>query len=224
MNCTSPRCPRPVRVIRRGARPRHRRGREPDRREDAGGPRRLRGDPALPRGARRRLRRRRRDGAVRGASAAARRPGLRHGPGAASRRQLRRTRGGVLAERRPACPRRSTSSRRRRVPLAALTAWGAVVDTARVHDGQRVLSTPERGGVGHFAVQFAALLRCDRHGDGLAAQRRVPARARRPTRHRLHDRALRRGRRRSGRRHRPRRQRARTTRAPARSTRCARAG
>ena len=42
------------------------------------------------------------------------------------------------------------------VPLAALTAWGAVVDTARVHDGQRVLIHAGAGGVGHFAVQFAA--------------------------------------------------------------------
>ncbi|WP_395244332.1 NADP-dependent oxidoreductase [Agromyces sp. MMS24-K17] len=42
------------------------------------------------------------------------------------------------------------------VPLAALTAWGVVVDTARVHDGQRVLIHAGAGGVGHFAVQFAA--------------------------------------------------------------------
>ena len=42
------------------------------------------------------------------------------------------------------------------VPLAALTAWGAVVDTARVHQGQRVLIHAGAGGVGHFAVQFAA--------------------------------------------------------------------
>ncbi len=41
------------------------------------------------------------------------------------------------------------------IPLAALTAWGAVVDTARVHDGQRVLVHAGAGGVGHFAVQFA---------------------------------------------------------------------
>lgn len=42
------------------------------------------------------------------------------------------------------------------VPLAALTAWGAVVDTARVHQGQRMLIHAGAGGVGHFAVQFAA--------------------------------------------------------------------
>jgi NADPH:quinone reductase-like Zn-dependent oxidoreductase len=42
------------------------------------------------------------------------------------------------------------------VPIAALTAWGAVVDTARVHDGQRMLIHAGAGGVGHFAVQFAS--------------------------------------------------------------------
>ncbi|MFI9272253.1 NADP-dependent oxidoreductase [Kitasatospora sp. NPDC052896] len=41
------------------------------------------------------------------------------------------------------------------VPLAALTAWQAVVDTAHVQAGQRVLITAAAGGVGHFAVQFA---------------------------------------------------------------------
>ncbi|MET7685311.1 NADP-dependent oxidoreductase [Streptomyces sp. NPDC005423] len=41
------------------------------------------------------------------------------------------------------------------VPLAALTAWQAVVDTAQVQAGQRVLVTAAAGGVGHFAVQFA---------------------------------------------------------------------
>ena len=42
------------------------------------------------------------------------------------------------------------------VPLAALTAWGAVIDTARAHDRQRMLIHAAAGGVGHFAVQFAA--------------------------------------------------------------------
>ncbi|WP_408607340.1 NADP-dependent oxidoreductase [Kitasatospora mediocidica] len=41
------------------------------------------------------------------------------------------------------------------VPLAALTAWQAVVDTADVRAGQRVLITAAAGGVGHLAVQFA---------------------------------------------------------------------
>jgi NADPH:quinone reductase-like Zn-dependent oxidoreductase len=42
------------------------------------------------------------------------------------------------------------------VPLAAMTAWGAVVDVARAHEGQRMLIHAGSGGVGHFAVQFAA--------------------------------------------------------------------
>ncbi|MGN6219054.1 MAG: NADP-dependent oxidoreductase [Microbacterium sp.] len=42
------------------------------------------------------------------------------------------------------------------VPLAALTAWGLVVETARAHEGQRILIHAASGGVGHFAVQFAA--------------------------------------------------------------------
>lgn len=42
------------------------------------------------------------------------------------------------------------------VPLAALTAWGMVVETAKAHQGQRMLIHAGAGGVGHFAVQFAA--------------------------------------------------------------------
>lgn len=41
------------------------------------------------------------------------------------------------------------------VPLAALTAWQALVDTARVQPGQRVLVHAAAGGVGHLAVQLA---------------------------------------------------------------------
>ncbi|MDQ0615704.1 NADPH:quinone reductase-like Zn-dependent oxidoreductase [Microbacterium sp. W4I4] len=41
------------------------------------------------------------------------------------------------------------------VPLAALTAWQALVDTAHVQSGQTVVVTAAAGGVGHFAVQFA---------------------------------------------------------------------
>lgn len=41
------------------------------------------------------------------------------------------------------------------VPLAALTAWGAVVEVAKAHEGQRMLIHAGAGGVGHFAVQFA---------------------------------------------------------------------
>jgi NADPH:quinone reductase-like Zn-dependent oxidoreductase len=57
------------------------------------------------------------------------------------------------------------------VPLAALTAWQALVDAAHVKPGQRVLIHAAAGGVGHFAVQFAKHLgaqvigtaRADRH-------------------------------------------------------------
>ena len=41
------------------------------------------------------------------------------------------------------------------VPLAALTAWGAVVDVAKAHEGQVILIHAGAGGVGHFAIQFA---------------------------------------------------------------------
>ncbi|MER5974738.1 NADP-dependent oxidoreductase [Streptomyces sp. NPDC002055] len=41
------------------------------------------------------------------------------------------------------------------VPLAALTAWQILVDTAGVRQGQRVLVHAAAGGVGHFAVQIA---------------------------------------------------------------------
>ncbi|NUW33054.1 NADP-dependent oxidoreductase [Nonomuraea sp. SMC257] len=41
------------------------------------------------------------------------------------------------------------------VPLAALTAWQALTDTAGVRPGQRVLIHAGAGGVGHLAVQFA---------------------------------------------------------------------
>ncbi|WP_456035348.1 NADP-dependent oxidoreductase [Streptomyces virginiae] len=41
------------------------------------------------------------------------------------------------------------------LPLAALTAWQALVDTADVTAGQRVLVHAAAGGVGHLAVQIA---------------------------------------------------------------------
>lgn len=52
-------------------------------------------------------------------------------------------------------PRSVTHAQAAAVPLAALTAWQALVDTAQVRAGQRVLVTAAAGGVGHFAVQFA---------------------------------------------------------------------
>ncbi|AYG04011.1 NADP-dependent oxidoreductase [Gryllotalpicola protaetiae] len=42
------------------------------------------------------------------------------------------------------------------VPLAALTAWGVVTTIAKAHERQRILIHAGAGGVGHFAVQFAA--------------------------------------------------------------------
>ncbi|WP_406463698.1 NADP-dependent oxidoreductase [Streptomyces sp. NBC_00111] len=41
------------------------------------------------------------------------------------------------------------------LPLAALTAWQALVDTADLRAGQRVLIHAAAGGVGHLAVQIA---------------------------------------------------------------------
>jgi NADPH:quinone reductase-like Zn-dependent oxidoreductase len=41
------------------------------------------------------------------------------------------------------------------VPLATLTAWQALFDTAQLQSGQRVLIHGAAGGVGHFAVQLA---------------------------------------------------------------------
>ncbi|WP_330332769.1 NADP-dependent oxidoreductase [Streptomyces sp. NBC_00536] len=44
------------------------------------------------------------------------------------------------------------------LPLAALTAWQALTDTADLRPGQRVLVHAAAGGVGHFAVQIAKAL------------------------------------------------------------------
>src|SRR6058998_3587773 len=41
------------------------------------------------------------------------------------------------------------------VPLAALTAWQSLFDTAQLQPGQRLLIHAGSGGVGHFAVQLA---------------------------------------------------------------------
>lgn len=42
------------------------------------------------------------------------------------------------------------------VPLAALTAWGMVVEVTKAREGQRILIQGGAGGVGHFAVQLAS--------------------------------------------------------------------
>jgi NADPH:quinone reductase-like Zn-dependent oxidoreductase len=56
------------------------------------------------------------------------------------------------------------------VPLAALTAWQTLVDTASVKAGQRVLITAAAGGVGHFAVQIAKHLGAHVIGTASAAR------------------------------------------------------
>lgn len=58
------------------------------------------------------------------------------------------------------------------VPLAALTAWGLVVETAHAHEGQRILIHGGSGGVGHFAVQFAAYFGA--HVTATASARNAP--------------------------------------------------
>jgi NADPH:quinone reductase-like Zn-dependent oxidoreductase len=52
-------------------------------------------------------------------------------------------------------PRSITHEQAAAVPLAALTAWQSLIDTAHVQSGQRVLVHAAAGGVGHFAVQIA---------------------------------------------------------------------
>lgn len=63
----------------------------------------------------------------------------------------------VTAPSRHFAPRPSTTSldEAAALPLAALTAWQALVDTAAVKPGQRVLVHAAGGGVGHLAVQLA---------------------------------------------------------------------
>lgn len=58
-------------------------------------------------------------------------------------------------------PRSLTHEQAGAAPLAALTAWQALVDTAHVRVGQRVLVHAAAGGVGHLAVQFAKHLGAD---------------------------------------------------------------
>jgi NADPH:quinone reductase-like Zn-dependent oxidoreductase len=52
-------------------------------------------------------------------------------------------------------PKSLTFSEAAAVPLAALTAWQALVDTAQLHSGQTVLIHGGSGGVGSFAIQIA---------------------------------------------------------------------
>lgn len=52
-------------------------------------------------------------------------------------------------------PDRLTDIEAAALPLAALIAWQALVDTAHLRPGQRVLIQAAAGGVGHLAVQIA---------------------------------------------------------------------
>lgn len=52
-------------------------------------------------------------------------------------------------------PARLTFEEAASAPLGALTAWGAVIDAAKVQAGQRVLVHGGAGGVGVYAVQLA---------------------------------------------------------------------
>ena len=52
-------------------------------------------------------------------------------------------------------PERVTDIEAAALPLAGLTAWQALVETADVQPGQRVLILAAAGGVGHLAVQIA---------------------------------------------------------------------
>ena len=52
-------------------------------------------------------------------------------------------------------PKRLSHIEAAAVPVAALTAWGMVVELAEAAPGQRMLIHAGSGGVGHFAVQFA---------------------------------------------------------------------
>lgn len=62
----------------------------------------------------------------------------------------------VLAENEAALkPKSSTFTESAAVPLAALTAWQALIDTAKLTAGQTVLIHGGSGGVGSFAIQIA---------------------------------------------------------------------
>ncbi|RJL27261.1 NADP-dependent oxidoreductase [Bailinhaonella thermotolerans] len=56
------------------------------------------------------------------------------------------------------------------LPVAGLTAWQSLVDTARVRPGQRVLVHAAAGGVGHLAVQLAKVLGAHVIGTARAAK------------------------------------------------------
>jgi NADPH:quinone reductase-like Zn-dependent oxidoreductase len=57
------------------------------------------------------------------------------------------------------------------IPLAGLTAWTALVKTAEIHSGQRVLIHAAAGGVGSLAVQIAKAKGC--HVIGTASEKNI---------------------------------------------------
>ena len=148
--------PRPLAGAQRAARARRGRGRQPDRREDPRGRRRL--------GCNRR--RTRRCSASTSAASSCSSPYESHPlpPGTPVFGMVPFPRSGGRYAEYAVVPSLSVARKPSSlshveaagVPLAALTAWGLVVETAHAHEGQRILIHAGSGGVGHFAVQFAA--------------------------------------------------------------------
>jgi NADPH:quinone reductase-like Zn-dependent oxidoreductase len=68
-------------------------------------------------------------------------------------------------------PRSVSHTETATLPLAALTAWQALVDHAALKPGERVLVTGGAGGVGSYVVQLAAALGGAVTATGRAAQR-----------------------------------------------------
>jgi NADPH:quinone reductase-like Zn-dependent oxidoreductase len=59
------------------------------------------------------------------------------------------------------------------LPLVFITAWGGLVDRARIRAGQKVLVHGGAGGVGHIAVQIARAFGAQAYATGSASQRAV---------------------------------------------------
>ena len=93
--------------------------------------------------------RRRRDAVRRG------RPGLRHAALPARGGLLRGVRHLAVPPARADARRALSDVEAAALPLAGLTAWQALVETANVEPGDRVLVLGAAGGVGHLAVQIA---------------------------------------------------------------------
>ena len=68
-------------------------------------------------------------------------------------------------------PRSVSDEEAATLPLAALTAWQALVDHAALKPGERVLVQGGAGGVGSYAVQLAAILGGTVTATGVARQR-----------------------------------------------------